>query len=120
MQTLQLVDPYVGRYYSAEWVKKNILQQTDEDIEEINAQMANEAASAQPTDANGNPVQLDANGQPVQAQVPANAPPPTPSQDVQQQQPQQQQQEDGSTKEQEDPLIDKKKMRFINDTMEIA
>ncbi|NDB59500.1 hypothetical protein EB001_13770 [bacterium] len=119
MQTLQLVDPYVGRYYSAEWVKKNILQQTDEDIEEINAQMANEAASAQPTDANGNPVQLDANGQPVQAQVPANAPPPTPSQDVQQQQPQQQQ-EDGSTKEQEDPLIDKKKMRFINDTMEIA
>ena len=123
IQTLQLVDPYVGRYYSAEWVRKNILQQTDEDIEELDAQMANEAAAAQPTDANGNPVQLDANGQPVQAQVPANAPPPTPSQDVQQQQPQQQpqvQQEDGSTKEQEDPLIDKKKMRFINDTMEIA
>jgi hypothetical protein len=120
MQTLQLVDPYVGRYYSAEWVKKNILQQTDEDIEVMDAEMANEAAAAQPTDANGNPVQLDANGQPVQAQVPANAPPPTPSQDVQQQQPQQQQQEDGSTKEQEDPLIDKKKMRFINDTMEIA
>ena len=119
IQTLQLVDPYVGRYYSAEWVRKNILQQTDEDIEELDAQMANEAAAAQPTDANGNPVQLDANGQPVQAQVPANAPPPTPSQDVQQQQPQQQQ-EDGSTKEQEDPLIDKKKMRFINDTMEIA
>ena len=119
IQTLQLVDPYVGRYYSAEWVRKNILQQTDEDIEELDAQMANEAAAAQPTDANGNPVQLDANGQPVQAQVPANAPPPTPSQDVQQQQPQVQQ-EDGSTKEQEDPLIDKKKMRFINDTMEIA
>ena len=130
IQTLQLVDPYVGRYYSAEWVRKNILQQTDEDIEELDAQMANEAAAAQPTDANGNPVQLDANGQPVQAQVPANAPPPTPGQDIQQtqQQPQVQQtqqqpqvqQEDGSTKEQEDPLIDKKKMRFINDTMEIA
>ena len=121
IQTLQLVDPYVGRYYSAEWVRKNILQQTDEDIEELDAQMANEAAAAQPTDANGNPVQLDANGQPVQAQVPANAPPPTPSQDVQQTQQQPQvQQEDGSTKEQEDPLIDKKKMRFINDTMEIA
>ena len=80
--------------------------------------MANEAAAAQPTDANGNSAQLDANGQPVQALVPANAPPPTPVQDVQQQQ--QVQQEDGSTKEQEDPLIDKKKIRFINDTMEIA
>lgn len=121
IQTLQLVDPYVGRYYSAEWVRKNILQQTDEDIEELDAQMANEAAAAQPTDANGNPAQLDANGQPVQALVPANAPPPTPGQDVQQTQQQPQvQQEDGSTKEQEDPLIDKKKMRFINDTMEIA
>ena len=121
IQTLQLVDPYVGRYYSAEWVRKNILQQTDEDIEEMNAQMADEAAAAQPTDANGNPAQLDANGQPVQAQVPANAPPPTPGQDIQQTQQQPQvQQEDGSTKEQEDPLIDKKKMRFINDTMEIA
>ena len=121
IQTLQLVDPYVGRYYSAEWVRKNILQQTDEDIEELDAQMANEAAAAQPTDANGNPAQLDANGQPVQSQVPVNAPPPTPGQDVQQTQQQPQvQQEDGSTKEQEDPLIDKKKMRFINDTMEIA
>ena len=121
IQTLQLVDPYVGRYYSAEWVRKNILQQTDEDIEELDAQMADEAAAAQPTDANGNPVQLDANGQPVQALVPANAPPPTPGQDIQQTQQQPQvQQEDGSTKEQEDPLIDKKKMRFINDTMEIA
>ena len=118
IQTLQLVDPYVGRYYSAEWVRKNILQQTDEDIEEMDAEMANEAAAAQPTDANGNSAQLDANGQPVQALVPANAPPPTPVQDVQQQQ--QVQQEDGSTKEQEDPLIDKKKIRFINDTMEIA
>lgn len=123
IQTLQLVDPYVGRYYSAEWVKKNILQQTDEDIEELTAQMANEAAAAQPTDANGNPVQQDANGQPIPSLAPANAPPPTPGQDIQQQQPQQQpqvQQEDGSTKEQEDPLIDKKRMRFINNTMEIA
>ena len=121
IQTLQLVDPYVGRYYSAEWVRKNILQQTDEDIEVLDAQMADEAAAAQPTDANGNPAQLDANGQPVQALVPANAPPPTPGQDIQQTQQQPQvQQEDGSTKEQEDPLIDKKKMRFINDTMEIA
>ena len=40
---LQLVDPYVGKYYSMEWVRKNVLQQTDEDIEEINNQIAMEA-----------------------------------------------------------------------------
>ena len=38
MTTLQLVDPYVGKYYSALWVRKNILQQTDDDIEEIDAE----------------------------------------------------------------------------------
>lgn len=40
--TLQLVDPYVGRYYSMEWVRKNILQLTDEDIEEIQKQIDKE------------------------------------------------------------------------------
>jgi hypothetical protein len=33
--TLREVDEYVGRYYSVEWVRKNILMQNDEDIEEI-------------------------------------------------------------------------------------
>lgn len=56
---LQAVDPYVGRYYSKEWVRKNILQQTDEDIEEIDAQIAAEAAEAVPTDAAGNPLPPD-------------------------------------------------------------
>ena len=32
LQTLGLIDPYVGRYYSQEWVRKNVLQQTEEDI----------------------------------------------------------------------------------------
>ena len=40
---LQLVDPYVGKYYSMECVRKNVLQQTDEDIAEINNQIAMEA-----------------------------------------------------------------------------
>jgi hypothetical protein len=44
LDTLAKVDPYVGRYYSVEWVRKNILQQTDEDMEEINAQMEQENA----------------------------------------------------------------------------
>jgi hypothetical protein len=43
LDTLIKVDPFVGRYYSIMWVRKNILQQTDEDIEEINEQMQQEA-----------------------------------------------------------------------------
>jgi hypothetical protein len=42
LDVLNKVDPYVGKYYSQMWVRKNILQQTDDDIEEINAQMEQE------------------------------------------------------------------------------
>ena len=43
VQTLQVVDPYVGRYFSAEWVRKNILQQTQEEIEAIDEQIKQES-----------------------------------------------------------------------------
>jgi hypothetical protein len=52
IQTLTTVDPYVGRYYSAEWVRRNILQQTKDDIEEIDKQIKQEEASG-----NGGPTQ---------------------------------------------------------------
>lgn len=39
---LSVVDPYVGRYYSAEWVRRNILQQSDEDIKMIDKQIKKE------------------------------------------------------------------------------
>lgn len=42
MNTLTLMAPFVGRYYSNEWVRKNVLNQTDEDIEEMDAQIAEE------------------------------------------------------------------------------
>lgn len=81
---LQVVDPYVGRYYSKEWVRKNVLQQTDEDIMEIDEQIAQEAEEAAPAvDQMGN--QIDpATGQPIQqpvdgqqmAQPEQEAPPP--------------------------------------------
>lgn len=32
VQMLQQLDPYVGRYYSADWVRKNILKLTDDEI----------------------------------------------------------------------------------------
>jgi hypothetical protein len=43
VQTLQVVDPYVGRYFSAEWVRKHILQQTQEEIEAIDEQIKQES-----------------------------------------------------------------------------
>ena len=44
LQVLAAADPFVGKYFSQLWVRKNILQQTDEDIEEINGQMEQENA----------------------------------------------------------------------------
>ena len=40
MTQLDTVDGYVGRYYSIEWVKKNILQQDEDEIKEIAKQIA--------------------------------------------------------------------------------
>ena len=36
------VTPYIGKYYSVEFVRKNVLQQSDEDIIEIDSQIADE------------------------------------------------------------------------------
>jgi hypothetical protein len=42
LDTLAKIDPFVGKYYSVMWVRKNVLMQSDEDIEEINVQMQEE------------------------------------------------------------------------------
>lgn len=47
INTLTLVDPYVGKYYSQEWVRRRILMQTEEDMEEIDEQIANEEQTIQ-------------------------------------------------------------------------
>lgn len=44
MNTLQLVDPYVGKYYSEAWVRKHILQQTEEEIKEIDKEIEEEGS----------------------------------------------------------------------------
>ena len=36
MQTLSEVEEYKGTYFSKVWIQKNVLQMTDEDIDEIN------------------------------------------------------------------------------------
>ena len=38
LATLQSIDQFVGKYYSIEWVKKNVLKMSDDDIEEIEKQ----------------------------------------------------------------------------------
>ena len=44
LDTLVKLDPFVGKYFSVEWVRKNVLHQTDEDMEEMNGQMEQENA----------------------------------------------------------------------------
>lgn len=43
MSALQQVDQYVGKYYSLDWVRRNVLRQTDEEIEDIKKQIEQEA-----------------------------------------------------------------------------
>ena len=127
--TLQAVDPYVGRYYSMAWVRKNVLMMDDEDIEEIQAQIEEEKAANTPVDENGNPIPTDEMGNPLPPPAPApNLVPPTPIESMLQQQmaqqgipPEQQPVQDGTGKDTMDPLEmgqQRNRQRFVNDTME--
>ena len=40
--TLAQIEPYIGRFYSQEWVRKNVLRQTDGEIEELDEQIEQE------------------------------------------------------------------------------
>ena len=42
LSVLQTVDPYLGKYYSAQWVKKKILQMNDEEIEQMQKEIDEE------------------------------------------------------------------------------
>ena len=44
---LQQVDMFVGKYYSKNWVRKNVLRLTDEEIEEIDDEIEEEAPAAE-------------------------------------------------------------------------
>jgi len=39
---LAVIDPYVGKYYSKEWIRKNVLRLDDEDIKQIEKQIEQE------------------------------------------------------------------------------
>ena len=129
MGVLQMVDPYVGRYYSKEWVRRNVLMMKDDEIEEIDEQIAQEQAANTPVDDQGNPLPTDDQGNPLPPQAPApNLIPPTPQEKMMQQYvaqqgvpPEQQPVQDGTGKDQMDPLEmgqTRSARRFVNDTME--
>jgi hypothetical protein len=44
LTTLQLLQPYVGKYYSEYWVRRNVLQQSDEEIDELDKEIAAEGS----------------------------------------------------------------------------
>jgi hypothetical protein len=53
---LNVVDPYVGNYFSKAWVRKNVLNLTEDDIKLMDEQMAEEAANQEvSTDLEGAP-----------------------------------------------------------------
>ena len=58
LQTLGQIDPYVGRYYSQEWVKKNVLHLTDDEVEEMQKQIDSEPEKQQ-LGPDGQPMQQD-------------------------------------------------------------
>jgi len=72
LQLLGLVDPYVGRYFSQNWVKKNVLQLDDEQIQEMEKEIESEP-EPQPLGPDGQPLPPDAQQEPEV--TPEEAPP---------------------------------------------
>ncbi len=44
MEVLREVNEYIGRYYSIEWIRRNILKQTEDEIADMDKQMSDEKA----------------------------------------------------------------------------
>ena len=59
LSLLGSVDPYVGRYYSMEWIQRNVLRLSDDDIKEMKKQIDKEKAAGLIMD----PMQIAQQGQ---------------------------------------------------------
>ena len=66
LNLLGAVDPYLGRYFSAKYVKQKVLQMTEQDIEEMQKEMEEEQESGigQPPQQEGQQEQVDPNQYP--------------------------------------------------------
>jgi hypothetical protein len=47
VQTLTMLEPFVGKYYSQTWIKKNVLRLSDEDIEKMDEEMEKDGSTDQ-------------------------------------------------------------------------
>jgi hypothetical protein len=78
LNILQIADGYVGKYYSQDWIRRNILRLNEDDIKKMTDEMSSEEANAPPPD-------QQQDGQKEQAAPPAPAPqgsPPPPPKDA--------------------------------------
>jgi len=48
VNTATMMEPFIGRYFSAKWVKKNVLQMTDEEIEKMEEEIEEEGPITPP------------------------------------------------------------------------
>jgi len=65
INTLAAMDPYIGKFYSEYWIKKNVLNFNDEEIEEMEEQMEEEKAEKEKEmEENGGVDPNDPNSQP--------------------------------------------------------
>ena len=69
LSVLQTVDPYIGRYYSMEWVQRNVLQMDKETIADMKKQIAKEDTAG-----TGGPTTPPEQQQQQQADAEANPP----------------------------------------------
>lgn len=65
VQLLTMIDPFVGKYYSANYIKKEILQQSDEEIEKMQDEMDHDNVS---NDLMGPGAMQDQQGNPMSPQ----------------------------------------------------
>jgi hypothetical protein len=75
LEIAQTMDEYVGKYYSKQWLRKNVLNQTEEEIRTIDEEMADEIDSGEvdPFGDEQDPIDQEENG---------DAPPPPPPEEA--------------------------------------
>jgi hypothetical protein len=92
LNSLNTISPYAGRYYSNEWIRKNVLRQSEDEMEQIDEEIASEVGNPQYADPNAPPPETNPmGGSPDQtgpAMTPSGAtmPPPAPTLPAQAQQ----------------------------------
>jgi hypothetical protein len=76
---LRDVDDYAGKYYSHEWIRRNVLHQTEEDMREIDEQILEEKDNPQYNQPEAGPDGQSIPGADMQQQDDAGTPPSPPA-----------------------------------------